>query len=82
MNVAEDLLERKLELAHWLFRLDDEAILEQVEDLIRVLRSEEQAHEEIPQDHRDAIGRGDADIAAGRVIQLEDFRKKYARYGI
>jgi hypothetical protein len=82
MKGAENLLDRKLELAHWLFRLDDEAMLAQIEDLIRVLVSEEQAAEPLPQAHLDAIAKGDADAVAGNVVTMDAFRKKYARYGI
>ncbi len=82
MKVTENLADRKLELAQWLFTLQSESMVEKFEDLMRVLISEEQANEEIPAAHLDSIAKGDADTAAGRMKSLADFRAKYSRYGV
>ena len=82
MSTSERLLDRKLELAHWLFRLDDEAILLEFENLMWVFMSQAQAGDPIPQSVLDAIAQSEVDLKEGRVITAEEFRKKYARYGI
>ena len=79
---SELLPDRKLELAHWPFRLDAVTILLEFENLMQVFLSQEQAGDPIPQSHLDAIAQSEVDLKEGRVITAEKFRRKYARYGI
>jgi hypothetical protein len=76
------LSDRKLELVQWLLALENETMLSKIEALVCILVSEEHADGVIPELHLNSICKGDADSAADRVISLEEFRAKYARYGI
>lgn len=83
MMMAEDeLLERRLEVARWLFALDDEGTLARVEVFVRGLRSENEVTISLSVEDERAIARGEADAAAGRAIGLEEWRARYSGYGI
>jgi hypothetical protein len=74
MKVAESFSHRKVELAHWLLEIEDEAILAQLEELRQA--SIESWQDQIPQDDLDAIDRSIADCKAGNGIPLEDYLKE------
>ena len=80
MKPAKSLSDRKVEIAQRLFAIEDEETLDKFEALIDNVLSHETADQEVPQHHLDSIAKGDADIAAGRIVKLEAFRQKYAHY--
>lgn len=82
MKTTDHNLDRKLEIINWLFRQDDDNVVAQFEALVQKLQSVSQPSVIVPEDHFEAIARGDADIAAGNFVSFADFKKKYARYGI
>lgn len=76
------MLERKLEVARWLFSVEDEGTLARFEVFVRGLRSESELTILLSVEDEAAIARGEGDAAAGRVIGVDEWRARYSGYGI
>lgn len=74
MKASENISERKIELAHWLLEVDDEAIIAQIEELKKAALSD--WWDQLTDEEKLDVEASEADVAAGRVVPQEEVFKE------
>ena len=83
MEDANHFSQRKIALAQWLLGLNNEQVLAQVEALVlQSVDGGRHSSEVFSAQELSEIAKGEADYYAGRVVSLEDFKKKLSKYEV
>jgi predicted transcriptional regulator len=70
----------KSELAQRIMAVDNQALFAHLRLVLDQLLSQQAQDFEMTDEDRSAISEGRADVAAGRVMSLDEFRKHFGRY--
>lgn len=81
MAAVHDFANEKNELVQRLMAVNNQAFFAQLRAMLDDFLAEEQNFE-LTESDKQAIAEGRADVAAGRVESLEEFRKHFAKYEI
>ena len=81
MAAVHDFAHEKNELVQRLMAVDNHAFFAQLRTMLDEFLAEEQDFKLTDAD-RQAIAEGRADVAAGRLESLDEFRKQFAKYEV
>ncbi len=81
MAAVHDFANEKNELVQRLMAVNNQAFFAQLRAMLDDFLAEEQNFE-LTESDKQAIAEGRADVAAGRVVSLDEFRKHFAKYEV
>jgi hypothetical protein len=70
MKVSENISDRKVELAHWLLEVEDEAIIAKIEELKKSTLKD--WWDELTPEEKMEVEEAEADVEAGRVVSQDE----------
>ncbi len=81
MAAVHDFANEKNELVQRLMAVNNQAFFAQLRAMLDDFLAEEQNFK-LTESDKQAIAEGRADVAAGRVVSLDEFRKHFAKYEV
>ncbi|HEX2900742.1 MAG TPA: hypothetical protein VHS96_13550 [Bacteroidia bacterium] len=70
MKASENISDRKVELAHWLLEVEDEAIIAKIEELKKSTLKD--WWDELTPEEKMEVEEAEADVEAGRVVSQDE----------